>query len=100
MSEFDFPHGERLLSEYVKKYAADTPDKAAFIYYGRIVTYKELDELSDRLATAISAMGYKKGDFLAAFVQSCAMTYILHIAAIKLGLVMVPIDPMSKELEL
>lgn len=100
MTEINFPFGEMLLSDYVKKYAEIYPDKAAINYYGREISYKELDEYSDRLAAAMSAMGYTKGDFGAAFVQSCPMTYIIYLAAMKLGMVMVPIDPMSKELEL
>jgi acyl-coenzyme A synthetase/AMP-(fatty) acid ligase len=89
-----------LLSDYVKKYAEDTPNKVAINYYGEEISYKELDELSGKLANALFDMGYKKGDFGAAFVQSCPMTYIVYLAAMKLGIIIVPIDPMSKELEL
>ncbi len=100
MNEFNFPHGEMLLSDYVKRYAEDDPDKTAINYYGREISYKELDGLSCKLANALLDMGYKKGDFGAAFVQSCPMTYVVYFAAMKLGIIMVPIDPMSKELEL
>jgi len=92
--------GEALLYDYVKKHARDMPDKVAINYYGREVTYKELDEASDRLANAIADMGYKKGDCLGIFLQPCPQCFILYLSAMKLGLIAVPIDPMSKELEL
>ena len=88
------------LFEYVRKHAEKMPTKVAVNYYGREVTYKELDESSDRLATAIADMGYKKGDRVGAFMQSSPQCYIFYLAALKLGLVIVPIDPMFKEWEL
>jgi len=45
-----FPLGESLLSDYVKKHAENMPDKVAINFYGREITYKELDESSDRLS--------------------------------------------------
>lgn len=100
MNEILFSHGERLLSDYVKKYAEDMPHKVAINYYGKEITYKELDELSDRLAAALADIGYRKGERIALFVQSCALSFVLYLAAMKLGLIVVPIDPMSKEFEL
>jgi acyl-CoA synthetase (AMP-forming)/AMP-acid ligase II len=45
-------------------------------------------------------MGYKKGDRVAVYIQSCPQCYVIYLAAFKLGLVSVPIDPMHKEIEL
>jgi len=97
---FEFPLGEALLSEYVKKHAEDMPDKVAINYYGRKVSYEELDEASDSLSAAIADMGYKKGERLGIFLQPCPQCYILYLSCMKLGMIAVPIDPMSKELEL
>lgn len=99
MEGLKLQHSEKLLC-YVKKHADDTPDKTAINFYGRQITYQELDDLSDRLATAIADMGYKKGDRVAAFLQTSPQCYVLYLAAMKLGLIIAPIDPMSKELEL
>ena len=100
MKRVEFPLGEGLLSEYVKKHAEDIPDKVAINFYGREITYKELDESSNRLAAAIAEMGYKKEDRIGAFLQPCPQSIIVYLAAMKLGLIAVPIDPMSKEFEL
>ena len=95
-----FPLGESLLSDYVKKHAENMPDKVAINFYGREITYKELDESSDRLSGAIAKMGYKKGDRIGLFLQSCPQGIMVYLAAMKSGLIVVPIDPMSKEFEL
>ena len=100
MDEIEFLYGEKILPEYVKIHAQETPDKTAVNFYGKEMSWKQLDDMSNRLANAISDMGYKKGDRVAAFMQSCPQCYVFYLAALKLGLISVPIDPMHKELEL
>lgn len=96
----DFPYGKRTLASYVKRYAQDRPDKVAINFYGRKLTFKELDELSDRLAAGLAAMGCRKGDRIAVFMQNCPQAYLVYLAASKLGLIKVPVDPMHREHEL
>jgi len=95
----NFMHGEMLLSEYVKIHANEIPHKAVVNFYGREMVWRELDEWSNSLANAISDMGYKKGDRVAVFMQSCPQCYVIYLAALRLGLISTPIDPMHKELE-
>ena len=45
-----YPLGERLLTDYLSEWARRTPDKASLIYYGREVSFGELDRLSDAFA--------------------------------------------------
>jgi len=100
MADLEFLYGEKTLSEYAKIHAQETPDKTVVNFYGKEMSWRELDSMSNRLANAISDMGYKKGDRVAAFMQSCPQCYVFYLAALKLGLISVPIDPMHKELEL
>jgi long-chain acyl-CoA synthetase len=100
MKDMEPPRIERLFSDYVKEYAACMPKKTAINFYGREITYRELDESSDRLAAAFADMGYKRGDRIGLFLQPCPQCIISYLTAMKMGLVSVPIDPMSKELEL
>lgn len=100
MEHAELIHGEKLLAEYVKIHTEETPDKAVVNYYGKELTWRNLEDWSNRLANAISDMGYKKGDRVAVYVQSCPQCYVIYLAAFKLGLVGVPIDPMHKEIEL
>ena len=41
--------------------AANRPDKPAIFYFDRIISYGELDTLSNGLAAALSEWGIKKG---------------------------------------
>ena len=45
--------GERTLTHYLREWARRTPDKAAIIFYGREISYAELDRLSDRFAAVL-----------------------------------------------
>lgn len=97
--EMSFMHGEILLSDHVKIHAKEMPHKAAVNFYGREMVWKELDDWANSLANAISDMGYRKGDRVAVFMQSCPQCYVIYLAALRLGLIITPIDPMHKELE-
>jgi acyl-CoA synthetase (AMP-forming)/AMP-acid ligase II len=100
MKEIVFSHGERLISDYVAIHAEQTPEKTAVNFYGRLITYKELNELVNRFATALADLGYTKGDRIGYFGQTSPQAYITYLAGMKLGLLNVPLDPMYKEFEL
>jgi len=100
LNKIVFPLGDALLSDYVRKHANDMPEKTVINYYGREITFKELDQTSDYLAVAISDLGYKKEDRLGIFLQPCPQCFLLYLSCMKLGMIVVPIDPMSRELEL
>jgi long-chain acyl-CoA synthetase len=95
-----FKRGEIPLFEYLRADAREHPDKAAIVYYGRTVTYRELDESSDRVAHALSRMGIRKGDRVALFLENCPQYVIAHYGIQKAGAVVVPCSPMFKEWEL
>ena len=42
MKDMKPPHIDRLLSDYVKEYAARMPNKTAINFYGREITYRGL----------------------------------------------------------
>lgn len=93
-------YGKAPLFEYLRRYAERNPDKIALIYYGRKITYKELDNLSDKFANALSDLGIKKGDRVALFLQNSPQYYICHFGVQKIGAVVVPCNPMYKQFEL
>gem|GEM_PF-2370380 len=93
-------YGKAPLFEYLRRYAERNPDKTALIYYGRKITYKELDNLSDKFANALSDLGIKKGDRVALFLQNSPQYYICHFGVQKIGAVVVPCNPMYKQFEL
>ena len=51
--EINYPHGEKPLTEYLRTWGRLRPDKPAVIFYGAVMTYAELDRLSDLFATLL-----------------------------------------------
>jgi long-chain acyl-CoA synthetase len=88
------------LPEVVRAHARNTPDKPALIWYGRAITYRELDELSDRCATVLSRLGVNEGEPVALFMQNCPQYVIAHLGIQKLGAVVSPCSPLFKSVEL
>lgn len=95
-----YPFGEIPLSEYLRERARRTPDKPAIIFYGSVMTYGELDRLSDRFAALLAQEGVRKGDRVAVFLPTCLQFHIVFYGILKLGAVHVPVNPMFREHEL
>lgn len=98
--EPQYPFGEILLTDYLRRWAAIQPDKAAINFYGSITTYGELDRLSDRFAAFLLRRGVRKGDRVAVFMSSCPQFLIAFFGILKLGAIHVPCNPMFKATEL
>jgi long-chain acyl-CoA synthetase len=90
----------RPLHEYLKEYARMSPTKDAIIFYGKSITYQELDELSDRFAQFLYVQGIRKGDKVALFLPNCPQYIICHFGIQKIGAIVGPCNPMLKEWEL
>lgn len=95
-----YPFGEIPLSEYLRERARRHPDKPAVIFYGTVMTYGELDRLSDRFAALLAAEGVAKGDRVAVFLPTCLQFHVAFYGILKLGAVHVPVNPMFREHEL
>ena len=60
--ELRFPHGRKPICDYLREWAKINPKKPAIVYYGRILTFAELDELQlrlDRLEARIARLSSK-----------------------------------------
>jgi long-chain acyl-CoA synthetase len=95
-----YPFGEVPLHEYLRQWARRQPDKAAFIFYGEELSYRALDEQSDRFAALLAAHGVKRGDRVAVFLPNCPQFVSAFYGILKLGAVHVPVNPLFKEHEL
>ena len=98
MSEqhIDYPFGEQPLHEYLRAHARRQPDKAALVWYGRAISYAELDRLSDAFAQTLHRIGVGQGDRVALFLQNCPQYLIAHFGIQKLGAIVSPCSPMFK----
>src|SRR5690242_21798779 len=95
-----YPFGELPLTEYLRRWAKQEPDRAAIIYYGATITYAQLNELSDRFAAFLKSQGIARGERVAVFLSNCPAFIIAFWGILKAGCVHVPVNPTFRELEL
>ncbi|WP_420392499.1 AMP-binding protein [Acuticoccus sp.] len=95
-----YPLGEIALTEYLRKRARIAPDEPLYDFYGRTVSYGEVDRLSDRFAAQLQADGIVAGDRVAVFLGNCPQFAVAFFGILKAGAIHVPVNPMFKEHEL
>ena len=77
------------LEEAAKKY----PDRACTIFKGAVISYKEMDALTDHMAAALVGLGVKKGDRMGIFMPNTPQFVIAYYGILKAGGVVVAINP-------
>jgi len=85
------------LEESARKY----PDKPCTIFKGAKISYKEMNEITDRLAAGLAEIGVKKGDRVGIFIPNTPQFVMAYFAALKAGGVVVATNPLysPKEIE-
>lgn len=75
--------------------AAKHPDRILIrlIEDDQVITYGEFDALSSRLAVQLRAAGIEPGTQLAVMLPNCLHWHITWLAALKLGIAVVPVNP-------
>src|SRR5262249_1088248 len=87
---------QQALAEAARRY----PNRVAIRFLGRSITYRELDELADRFANALIALGVQKGDRVALLMPNCPQMVLAFYGGLLAGAVMVPTSPLYVESEL
>ena len=108
----------RWLSLYPKDYSPDLAPEAtnaldhlrktvqrhgqnpALYYFDKVISYQELDEMSNAFACALKDFGIKKGDRVSLYLQNIPQFVIAQYGIWKTGGIVVPLNPMYKEKEL
>ena len=88
------------LSGVLRETAREYSNKAAIIYFGRTMTYGELDQLVDKFATALQDLGVKKGDRVGIFLPNLPQFVIAFYGALRAGAICVTCSPLYKGREL
>jgi acyl-CoA synthetase (AMP-forming)/AMP-acid ligase II len=88
------------VSEYMRDWSERTPDRIALSFYGRDLSYAELNGLVDRMAWGLKGLGVKKGDRVAVHMENCPQFVIAYLGAQRAGGVVVAVNPMFKGPEL
>jgi long-chain acyl-CoA synthetase len=101
------PYPEKTLQQFLEDSAAKYPDNVAIHFKPSHqgiakshLTYRELNDLSDRMAAALADRGVKKGDRVAIFMPNIPQFIITFYGILKAGGVIVASNPTYTEPEL
>lgn len=82
------------LSDQLTDTAKRLPNKSAYVFQDEATTYLELDGAVTKFASRLQEMGYKKGDHIALVVGNSPYYVIGLYGALRLGAVVIPINPL------
>lgn len=83
--------GQRL-EALVSAQAERTPDKTAIVCDDRVISYGELEEQSNRLASMLLDVGVTQGDRLCMLLPKSVDAILCMLASLKVGGIYVPVD--------
>ncbi len=76
-----------------RRQAKAAPDNTAVICNERTLTYRELDDLSDRIAACLAGRGIGKGDAVSVLINRSEYMPVSSIGVLKSGAMYQPLDP-------
>jgi long-chain acyl-CoA synthetase len=88
------------LPDLLRHAAEMYPKHTATVFMGARLNYSQLKQQVDKLATALYALGIRKGDRVAIMLPNCPQTIIAYYATLSLGAVTVMTNPLYVEREL
>jgi fatty-acyl-CoA synthase len=72
------------------------PDKPAYVFLGRTLTFAELHRQALALAGWLQAHGVQRGDRVLLFMQNCPQFVVAFYAVQRADAVVVPVNPMNR----
>ncbi len=90
------PFPEISAYKFLEDTATNFPDCKAISFMDDVITYKELKLQVDKFATALLALGIKKGDRVATILPNCPQYIISDFAILRLGAIHVPLSILHK----
>jgi acyl-CoA synthetase (AMP-forming)/AMP-acid ligase II len=76
---------------YIRYWALDRPNRAALSEMDRVWSYRQLEERTAKVASALLAQGLRKGDRVAWLGKNSDLYFMLFYGAARAGIVMVPV---------
>jgi len=72
------------------------PDKAAYLFLGRPLPYRELHAQAEAIAGWLQSVGVGTGDRVAIFLQNCPQFVAAYYGVLRANAVVVPVNPMNR----
>ncbi len=82
------------LHAFLEQSAQTYPDRTCTVFKGARLSYRQMDQLTDRLAAGLAARGVKKGDRVAIFMPNSPQFVIAFFGILKAGGVVVATNPL------
>ena len=83
----------RSLYEILRRTAAESPELPAVMFLGASMTFVEIKDRADRLATALARHGIVKGDRVGIMLPNCPPYVFAVFAVLRVGATVVNINP-------
>src|SRR5207249_8778564 len=80
-----FTYREITLQDRLREVAREVGDKPALLMGDRSVSFREVDQLSDRLAAALAKRGGRPGDRVTIFMPNCVEFVIAFYGTLEIG---------------
>lgn len=91
----DIPLG-RVLAQTASKF----PNRPALIFFGKKISFTELDRLTNQFAHALKRLGVKRGERVALMLPNIPQMPISFYGTLRIGAIAVPTNPLYLEHEL
>jgi long-chain acyl-CoA synthetase len=88
------------LNSFLEDAAKNHPQSPCTIFKGHEITYREMNDLTDRLAAGLAELGVKKGDRVGIFMPNTPQFVMAFFAILKLGGVVVATNPLYSPREI
>ncbi len=85
---------------FLEDAAKKHPETPCTIFKGARITYKEMNEITDRLAAGLAEVGVKKGDRVGIFMPNTPQFVMAYFAILKAGGVVVATNPLYSPREI
>ncbi len=89
------PYPKQPLYAFLEQSARDYPERPAVIFMNHQLLYRELNDLTDRLAAALADKDVKKGDRVAIFMPNSPQFALAFYGILKAGAVVSTISPLD-----
>ena len=76
------------------------PDKPAYVFFGKSLSYRQLREQAEAIAGWLQKEGVGAGDRVALFMQNCPQFSVALYGILRANAVVVPVNPMNRAEEL
>ncbi len=91
---------DKPIDQYISEYANSNPSKTAINFYGKEISYKQLNDDINKFANYLQSINIQKGDTVALYLQNSPQYIIAFYATQRIGAIVGPCNPMFKEWEL